>query len=159
MKLSTKGHYAVTAMMELAIKEKTAEKLTLKGIAETQHISISYLEQIFACLRKNQLVKGARGRAGGYCLARPASTISIAAIIKAVEEDLDTTINAGRANRSDMLHGKSEQLWSTLSKRLFDFLDVITLEECIYADPQSASLNDGAMLAAGNTSDSQTLSL
>lgn len=130
MKLSTRGHYAITSMMELAIND--SEKLvTLADISEVQHISVSYLEQIFASLRKNNLVVGTRGPGGGYTLARPAREISIADIITGVEDDVDTTLYAGRSHRINIKRSATEPLWQNLNEKIYDFLKSITLEEFV----------------------------
>ncbi len=126
MKLSTRGHYAITAMMELALKDK--QPITLADISEVQHISVSYLEQIFANLRKNGLVKGTRGPGGGYCLSRSPENITIAEIIAGVEEDLDTTLYAGRAHRINIKRSETEPLWQHLSGQIYNFLNGITLD-------------------------------
>ena len=130
MKLSTRGHYAITAMMELAIND--SEKLvTLADISEVQHISVSYLEQIFASLRKNNLVIGTRGPGGGYTLAKPASEISIADIITGVEEDVDTTLYAGRSHRINIKRSDTEPLWQSLNQKIYDFMKEISLNEFV----------------------------
>ncbi|MBT4837160.1 MAG: Rrf2 family transcriptional regulator [Methylococcales bacterium] len=130
MKLSTRGHYAVTSMMELAINQ--SEKLiTLADISEIQHISVSYLEQIFASLRKNNLVVGTRGPGGGYTLAKPANEISIADIITGVEEDVDTTLYAGRSHRVNIKRSNTEPLWENLNQKIYDFLKEISLDEFV----------------------------
>ncbi len=121
MKISSKGRYAVAAMMDLALHE-SMRPLTIADIAEKQRISLSYLEQIFADLRRAGLVKGTRGPGGGYRLAKPASDISIAQIIQALDEKYP---NKGS---EDYL---PYELWSGLSKRLYQFLDTISLSECV----------------------------
>ena len=91
MKLTTKGRYAVTAMMDLALHQSEDEHVSLKSIANHQEISVAYLEQIFSKLKAGGLVNGARGPNGGYRLSRPAETISIFEIIDAVDEPIDVT--------------------------------------------------------------------
>ncbi len=126
MKLSTKGRYAVTAMMDLAIHDHEGP-VTLADISNCQGISLSYLEQLFAKLRKHGLVEGVRGPGGGYRLGKPASQISIAQIIVAVDENIDAT----RCRGNEDCHGGDKclthQLWADLSTRLYDFLDELTL--------------------------------
>ena len=125
-----RSHYAVTSMMELAINQ--SEKLiTLADISEIQHISVSYLEQIFASLRKNNLVVGTRGPGGGYTLAKPANEISIADIITGVEEDVDTTLYAGRSHRVNIKRSNTEPLWENLNQKIYDFLKEISLDEFV----------------------------
>lgn len=130
MRLSTKGRYSVTAMMDLAIHDK-AGPVTLADISQCQGISLSYLEQLFAKLRKSGLVKGVRGPGGGYRLAKPASEISIAEIINSVDEKVDVTNCAGEGNCQDGEQCLTHELWSTLSQRLYAFLDGITLAQFV----------------------------
>ncbi len=128
MRLTTKGRYAVTAMMDLALHEGKGP-ITLNDIAENQEISLSYLEQLFAKLRRSGLVRGLRGPGGGYRLARDAASISIADIITAVDENVDVTRCGGKKNCQDGERCLTHELWSDLSRQLHDFLDGITLGE------------------------------
>ncbi|WP_455386172.1 Fe-S cluster assembly transcription factor [Acidihalobacter prosperus] len=128
MKLSTKGRYAVTAMMDLAIHDKSGP-VTLADISVCQGISLSYLEQLFAKLRKSGLVEGVRGPGGGYRLARPADQITVAAIISAVDEAVDVTRCHGHEDCQDGERCLTHQLWDELSDRLYAFLDGITLDQ------------------------------
>lgn len=128
MKLSTKGRYAVTAMMDLAIHDKMGP-VTLADISVCQGISLSYLEQLFAKLRKENLVEGVRGPGGGYRLARAADEITVAQIIKAVDESVDFTRCNGQGDCQDGEPCLTHQLWDDLSKRLYSFLDGITLAQ------------------------------
>ncbi len=122
MKIPTKGRYAVSAMMDLAIHDKI-RPLTIAEIAEKQNISLSYLEQLFAVLRKNKLVQGTRGPGGGYRLAQAADLITIAQIIQAV----DATITQESANDEYLPY----VLWAELSRKMYQFLDDITLAACV----------------------------
>lgn len=130
MKLSTKGRYAVTAMMDLALHDHEGP-VTLADISNCQGISLSYLEQLFSRLRKSGLVEGVRGPGGGYRLGKPASQISIAEIIVSVDEHIDAT----RCKGSKDCHGGAKclthELWADLSNRLYDFLDDLTLASFI----------------------------
>lgn len=130
MKLSTKGRYAVTAMMDLAIHDN-AGPVTLADISQCQGISLSYLEQLFAKLRKADLVEGVRGPGGGYRLSRKADQISIANIISAVDEKVDITNCNKEANCQDGERCLTHELWIELSNRLFNFLDDITLAQFV----------------------------
>ncbi|MBW8055781.1 MAG: Rrf2 family transcriptional regulator [Nitrospira sp.] len=130
MRLSTKGRYAVTAMIDLALHDEV-RPVALTDIAETQKISVSYLEQLFARLRKNRLVKGMRGPGGGYRLARPASEVTIAEIIAAVDEQIDMTRCAGKEDCQDGEKCLTHELWADLSKQLYDFLHGITLGQIV----------------------------
>ncbi len=128
MRLTTKGRYAVTAMMDLAIHEVSGP-VTLSDIATSQNISLSYLEQLFAALRKAGLVKGLRGPGGGYRLAMPANEISVADIITAVDEKVDVTRCGGRGDCQDGQPCLTHELWRDLSHQLYEFLDKIKLGE------------------------------
>ncbi|WP_026185971.1 Fe-S cluster assembly transcription factor [Thioalkalivibrio thiocyanodenitrificans] len=128
MKLSTKGRYAVTAMMDLAIHDKIGP-VTLADISQCQGISLSYLEQLFAKLRKQGLVEGVRGPGGGYRLARPSDQITVASIITAVDESVDITRCRGHEDCQDGERCLTHELWDDLSNRLYEFLDGITLDQ------------------------------
>lgn len=130
MRLSTKGRYSVTAMLDLAIHDK-AGPVTLADISQCQGISLSYLEQLFAKLRKSGLVKGVRGPGGGYRLARPASEISIAEIVCSVDENVDVTNCQGKGNCLDGEKCLTHDLWVDLSNRLHEFLSGITLAQFV----------------------------
>jgi Rrf2 family iron-sulfur cluster assembly transcriptional regulator len=125
MRLSTKGRYSVTAMLDLAIHDK-AGSVTLADISQCQGISLSYLEQLFAHLRKSGLVKGVRGPGGGYRLARPAAEISIAD-----DENVDVTRCKGEGNCQDGEKCLTHELWLNLSNRLYEFLSGITLAQFV----------------------------
>lgn len=130
MKLTTKGRYAVTAMLDLALHyEKGA--VTLADIARRQGISLSYLEQLFAKLRRNGLVDSIRGPGGGYNLAMDPGKISVADIIHAINENIDARRCGGERN----CHGTEEclthQLWDDLSTRIHDFLAGISLADLV----------------------------
>ncbi|NNG12018.1 MAG: Rrf2 family transcriptional regulator [Halobacteria archaeon] len=126
MKLSTKGRHAVTAMMELALRQDKGP-VTLADISAQQSISISYLEQLFARLRQNGLVTGMRGPGGGYSLARSANEITIANILNAVDD---------MVKRQEMTSAETEipgslMMWQRLSNQVYDYLDGITLAEAV----------------------------
>jgi Rrf2 family transcriptional regulator, iron-sulfur cluster assembly transcription factor len=130
MRLTTKGRYAVTAMMDLALHESRGP-VTLTDIAANQSISLSYLEQLFARLRRNGLVRGLRGPGGGYRLGRAAGEITIAQIIHAVDEKVDATRCEGRENCRDGERCITHDLWDELSRRMQSFLDGITLADVV----------------------------
>ena len=130
MRLSTKGRYGVTAMMDLAIHDG-AGPVTLADISQCQGISLSYLEQLFSKLRKHGLVDGVRGPGGGYKLARPATDITVAEIISAVDERVDITNCGGKGDCQNGQRCLTHELWSELSTRLFDFLNEITLSQFV----------------------------
>jgi Rrf2 family transcriptional regulator, iron-sulfur cluster assembly transcription factor len=128
MKLSTKGRYAVTAMMDLALHQEHGP-VTLADISRCQGISLSYLEQLFARLRRHALVQGVRGPGGGYRLTRPATEISVAEIIVAVDESMDVTRCRGRQDCQSGSPCLVHDLWSDLSQQIHGFLRGITLGE------------------------------
>lgn len=126
MRLTTKGRYAVTAMIDLSINQIKGP-VTLKSISDNQGISLSYLEQLFSKMRKRNLVSGTRGPGGGYVLARDVDQISIADIVLAVDEPLDITECEGRQNCHDGKRCLTHGLWSELSDQLYQFLAGIQL--------------------------------
>jgi Rrf2 family iron-sulfur cluster assembly transcriptional regulator len=126
MRLSTKGRYAVTAMMDLAIHHEEGA-VTLADISEAQGISLSYLEQLFARLRKHGLVEGIRGPGGGYQLSRPPEEISVAEVIDAIGEGIDVTLCGGQTNCQDGERCLTHELWQQLGSRIQDFLAGVTL--------------------------------
>ena len=126
MKLTTRGRYAVTAMLDLAINGGK-KPVSLADISGSQEISLSYLEQLFAKLRRKQLVTSARGPGGGYRLARSGNDIFVAQIIDAVAESVDVTNCQGKGNCH---HGETcltHHLWEDLSGQIHDFLSQISL--------------------------------
>jgi Rrf2 family iron-sulfur cluster assembly transcriptional regulator len=133
MRLSTKGRYAVTAMLDLAIHHAEGP-VTLADISETQGISLSYLEQLFAKLRKHNLVKGMRGPGGGYRLARLPEDISVAQVIDAIGEGIDVTMCGGSENCQDGERCLTHELWKKLGAEIFDFLNGITLASFLQRD-------------------------
>lgn len=130
MRLSTKGRYAVTAMLDLAINGKSGP-VTLAEISENQGISLSYLEQLFAALRSKELVRGVRGPGGGYYLGKSADEISIANIICAVDEWVEFTRCGGRQNCSGGARCLTHTLWDDLSSEIFNFLANISLGDLV----------------------------
>lgn len=130
MKLSTKGRYAVTAMLDLALHDHEGP-VTLADISQYQGISLSYLEQLFAKLRKEGLVEGVRGPGGGYRLGKPGSQISVAEIIMAVDENIDVTRCLGNKDCKGGEKCLTHQLWEDLSNRLYNFLSDLTLADFI----------------------------
>jgi Rrf2 family iron-sulfur cluster assembly transcriptional regulator len=126
MKLTTKGRYAVTAMLDLAIN-RDGGPITLADISHRQGISLSYLEQLFSRLRRRGLVDSTRGPGGGYRLSRAADAIAIAEVISAVDESVDATRCKGLQNCQDSRACLTHQLWTDLSEQIHDFLGGITL--------------------------------
>src|SRR4029450_7607690 len=114
MRLTTKGRFAVTAMLDLALNS-THGPVTLSGISGRQKISLSYLDQLFGKLRRRELVESVRGPGGGYNLARDASRVSVADIVRAVEEPIDSTQCGGRENCHDNTRCMTHDLWVELN--------------------------------------------
>jgi Rrf2 family iron-sulfur cluster assembly transcriptional regulator len=132
MRLTTKGRFAVTAMIDLSLRQEKGP-VTLAGISERQNISLSYLEQLFGKLRRHHLVSSVRGPGGGYCLARSLEQISVADIIIAVDEPLDTTQCGGKEDcQGQPLHRcMTHDLWSNLNRRMFEYLESVSLETLV----------------------------
>ena len=130
MKVSTKGRYAVMAMADLA-RAGLGQTVTLAEIAARQEISLSYLEQLFARLRRAGVVQSARGPGGGYRLARPADAIDIAEIILAVDEPIDATQCGGRENCRDERKCITHDLWQSLNEHIFEYLRSVTLAQLV----------------------------
>ena len=131
MRLTTKGRIAVTAMIDLALRQQNGP-VTLAGISQRQKISLSYLEQLFGRLRRHALVQSTRGPGGGYTLARPMADVSVADIIYAVDEPLDATQCGGKENCGDndqrcMTH----DLWASLNRVMVDYLDSVNLQDLV----------------------------
>lgn len=130
MRLTTKGRYAVTAMLDLALHYGEGP-ITLADIAQRQGISLSYLEQLFARLRKRSLVSSVRGPGGGYNLGREAEGIFVAEVITAVDETVDTTRCHGAHNCQNNERCLTHDLWQDLSDRIYEYLDNISLQELV----------------------------
>ena len=130
MRLTTKGRYAVTAMLDLALNEARGP-IRLAAISERQGISLSYLEQLFAHLRRQGLVRSVRGPGGGYRLKRPAETISVAEVIAAVNEDTDATRCGGKGDCHEGGTCLTHHLWMDLSDQIRAFLDGISLADLV----------------------------
>jgi Rrf2 family iron-sulfur cluster assembly transcriptional regulator len=130
MRLTTKGRYAVTAMLDLAIHHDQGP-VTLADIARRQAISLSYLEQLFAQLRKRGLVRSSRGPGGGYRLGRGANDIAVVDVIGAVDESVDATRCRGLENCQGDARCLTHDLWQDLSKQIHDFLGGIDLGQLI----------------------------
>lgn len=130
MKLTTKGRYAVTAMLDLALHYDQGA-VTLADIAKRQGISLSYLEQLFAKLRRNGLVDSVRGPGGGYNLASDPSEISVADIVLAINENIDARRCGGKANCDGDERCLTHELWESLSIRISDFLSGISLADLV----------------------------
>jgi Rrf2 family transcriptional regulator, iron-sulfur cluster assembly transcription factor len=130
MRLTTKGRFAVTAMVDLSMRQSRGP-VTLAAISERQHISLSYLEQLFGKLRRHRLVSSVRGPGGGYNLAKPMQGISVADIICAVDEPLDATQCGGKENCLDDKRCMTHDLWATLNAKMYDYLSSVTLADLV----------------------------
>jgi Rrf2 family transcriptional regulator, iron-sulfur cluster assembly transcription factor len=128
VKLTTKGRYAVTAMLDLALHYGEGP-ITLADIAQRQGISLSYLEQLFSRLRKRSLVASVRGPGGGYSLGKEAREIFVGEVISAVDENMDTTRCHGAHNCQNNERCLTHDLWSDLSNQIYDYLNNISLQD------------------------------
>ncbi len=127
MRLTTKGRFAVTALMDLAL-HRTEGPVTLAAISERQKISLSYLEQLFGKLRRRAVVDSVRGPGGGYLLARPLRELTVAQIVRAVDEPLDATQCGGKQNCLDDHPCMTHELWTNLNTCIQGYLETVTLE-------------------------------
>ena len=134
MKLSAKGRYAIKAMINIALNTSKEPK-TLLEIAKYQGISLSYLEQLFALLRKHNLVSGIRGPGGGYKLSDEPENITIAQIINAINSDVE---------QKEASERKDEVIWSTFSAKLCNYLETVTLGSLITEENSSANMSESA---------------
>ena len=132
MRLTTKGRFAVTAMIDLALRENTSP-VALAAISARQQISLSYLEQLFGKRRRHELVESTRGPGGGYSLARKSAEISVADIIVAVDEPIDATGCHGQENCMGEDTGRcmTHDLWASLNAKMIEYLDSITLRKLV----------------------------
>ena len=131
MRLTTKGRFAVTAMIDLALRQGNGP-VTLAAISQRQRISLSYLEQMFGKLRRHELVESTRGPGGGYTLARNAADITVADIIVSVDEPMDATQCGGKENcLGEAGRCMTHDLWATLNQRMVDFLASVNLQKLV----------------------------
>ena len=130
MRLTTKGRFAVTAMLDLAM-QGGKRPVTLSSIGLRQNISLSYLEQLFSKLRHHTLVDSVRGPGGGYIVARDPAAVSVADIIYAVDEPIDATQCGGKENCHDEHKCITHDLWANLNRHIFDYLGAVTLKQLV----------------------------
>ena len=130
MRLTTKGRFAVTAMVDLAMSQGK-HPVTLAAISQRQKISLSYLEQLFGKLRRRALVDSVRGPGGGYRLAQDMAQISVADIILAVDETLDSTQCGGKENCRDENKCITHNLWASLNQHIFNYLGAVPLKQLV----------------------------
>ncbi|HWZ48107.1 MAG TPA: Fe-S cluster assembly transcriptional regulator IscR [Herbaspirillum sp.] len=143
MRLTTKGRFAVTAMIDLALRHGKGP-VTLSAISERQEISLSYLEQLFGKLRRHNIVASVRGPGGGYNLGRRAEEVTVADIIIAVDEPLDATQCGGKENchsveRPGGSRCMTHELWSTLNEKMVEYLDSVSLQDLVDQQEQKNS--------------------
>ena len=161
MRLTTKGRFAVTAMLDLALNELdltgASKPVTLAGISERQDISLSYLEQLFSRLRRQGVVTSVRGPGGGYNLAKSRAEISVSAIISAVDEDIDATQCGGKENCHGALgRCMTHDLWASLNAKILDYLSDVSLADMVnsqQAKDQNHLDNSTVMFASRKSCD------
>ena len=159
MRLTTKGRFAVTAMIDLALRQGNGP-VTLAGISERQRISLSYLEQLFGKLRRHRIVSSVRGPGGGYCLAKPMESITVADIIVAVDEPLDATSCGGKENCLDDHRCMTHELWASLNEKMFDYLNSVSLTDLVAQQKQRGSAANVNVLHDGrHVRDSQAAAI
>lgn len=130
MRLTTKGRFAVTAMIDLGLRQHNGP-VTLAAISQRQKISLSYLEQLFGKLRRHALVESTRGPGGGYTMGKPMNDVTVADIIFAVDEPIDATQCGGKENCADDQRCMTHDLWAALNRHMVDFLDSVTLQSLV----------------------------
>jgi Rrf2 family iron-sulfur cluster assembly transcriptional regulator len=143
MRLTTKGRFAVTAMIDMALRQHNGP-VTLAGISQRQKISLSYLEQLFGKLRRHALVESTRGPGGGYTLARPMEEVTVADIIYAVDEPLDATQCGGRENCDNDQRCMTHDLWASLNRVMVDYLDSVSLRDLVNQQRERAAQQGSA---------------
>ena len=131
MRLTTKGRFAVTAMIDLGLRQNSGP-VTLAAISQRQQISLAYLEQLFGKLRRHELVESTRGPGGGYTLARSPTEITVADIILSVDEPIDATQCGGKENcLGEGARCMTHDLWASLNVRMVEFLDSVSLQKLV----------------------------
>ena len=143
MRLTTKGRFAVTAMIDLGMRHQRGP-ITLAGISERQRISLSYLEQLFGRLRRQGIVDSVRGPGGGYTLAKSLDEISVAAIIRAVDEPIDATQCGGLGTCRDDRECMTHDLWMTLNTHIYDYLESVMLSELVSKQLEKLALEEAS---------------
>ena len=144
MRLTTKGRFAVTAMIDLALHHGDGP-VTLAEISGRQRISLSYLEQLFGKLRRHGLVESVRGPGGGYCLARALAELTVAEIILAVDEPIDATQCGGKENCHDDQKCLTHDLWAALNQHIFDYLGSVTVQQMVERHKDKEAARDASV--------------
>ena len=144
MRLTTKGRFAVTAILDLALNE-TEKPVTLADISERQSISLSYLEQLFSRMRREGIVKSVRGPGGGYHLAKKHQDITVKAIITAVDEEIDATQCSGKENCHEGGRCITHDLWASINHKILEYLESLTLAHLVEAQSKEGKNREHAV--------------
>ena len=157
MRLTTKGRFAVTAMIDLAMHHGSGP-VTLAEISGRQRISLSYLEQLFGKLRRHNLVESVRGPGGGYVLAKDMGEVSVTEIILAVDEPIDATQCGGKENCHDDRKCLTHDLWAALNQRIFDYLGGVNLRQLVDSETAKEAERQSGVVQVRDMRDKRTVS-
>jgi len=157
MRLTTKGRFAVTAMMDLALHHGSGP-VTLAEISGRQKISLSYLEQLFGKLRRHQLVESVRGPGGGYVLAKDMERVTVTEIILAVDEPIDATQCGGKENCHDDRKCLTHDLWANLNQRIFDYLGGVNLRQLVDSEKAKEAAKQAGVSQVRDMREKRTVS-
>ena len=158
MRLTTKGRFAVTAMMDLALHHGSGP-VTLAEISGRQKISLSYLEQLFGKLRRHQLVESVRGPGGGYILAKDMERVTVTEIILAVDEPIDATQCGGKENCHDDRKCLTHDLWANLNQRIFDYLGGVNLRQLVDSEKAKEAAKQAGVSQMRDMREKRTVSV
>ncbi|MDD2685261.1 MAG: Fe-S cluster assembly transcriptional regulator IscR [Gallionella sp.] len=156
MRLTTKGRFAVTAVLDLAMRA-SKKPVTLISISTRQNISLSYLEQLFGKLRRNNIVESVRGPGGGYYLARSAGKITVADIVQAVDEKVDATNCDGEGNCQGGQPCITHDLWMGLNEKIYDYLESVSVQQLV--DSQNKRQVAASVISVAGAAKSTTASI
>ena len=157
MRLTTKGRFAVTAMIDLALHHGSGP-VTLAEISGRQRISLSYLEQLFGKLRRHNLVESVRGPGGGYVLAKDMGEVSVTEIILAVDEPIDATQCGGKENCHDDRKCLTHDLWAALNQRIFDYLGGVNLRQLVDSEKAKEAERQSGVVQVRDMREKRTVS-
>jgi Rrf2 family iron-sulfur cluster assembly transcriptional regulator len=157
MRLTTKGRFAVTAMIDLAMHHGSGP-VTLAEISGRQRISLSYLEQLFGKLRRHNLVESVRGPGGGYVLAKDMGDVSVTEIILAVDEPIDATQCGGKENCHDDRKCLTHDLWAALNQRIFDYLGGVNLRQLVDSEKAKETERQSGVVQVRDMREKRTVS-
>jgi Rrf2 family iron-sulfur cluster assembly transcriptional regulator len=158
MRLTTKGRFAVTAMIDLAMQHGSGP-VTLAEISGRQKISLSYLEQLFGKLRRHDLVESVRGPGGGYVLAKDMGDVSVTEIILAVDEPIDATQCGGKENCHDDRKCLTHDLWAALNQRIFDYLGGVNLRQLVDSEKAKEAERQSGVVQVRDMREKRTVSV